>query len=603
MTDVMREIEIPEKTPLQDIFESNQNHLDDVALDYYGNQLTYSEFFEEINRYAKSFKQMGVKKGDVVTICMLSEPEFVIGYYALGKIGATCNGVSINFLKNNLKKYTDGKNSQILFIYEALYDQLKEKVGDTNIKNIILAPIHSYMSEENQKKYNQGDYLDSLSSQLLLPKDKEYIRFKEFLETGKKDRNLINSESFDKDRINCYLYSSGTTAEPKCIMFTDKTPVALGEMHSHVDMNEKRGDRTLIIIPMYYATSLFYCMHLQLKMGKTLLFQPFYNRDTFAKDLMENEVNHSVATISHYMPIVNSDLPPNSLSKFRLPITGGEAVLFGQKSKIDKKLLELGSNEIIIGGGTTELGSCAQVDYNSKGKMHITGSFLPGIKWKIIDPKTEKELGYDEVGEYVCNTPAAMKGYYQNPEKTKQYFWTDEFGQTYQRPGDIAVKVKIPTENGHKDGILVKGRKEDSYVDKQGKTIYLFDIEEKVANDPAIVECKAVALNKEQENTKCVLHVVITNDSKDKKADIINRLSKLYNFDGIKIRENFEINSNTGKRDNKILEFDKEDFYLPYNEYQLQKIEFLDNEEPIIRIVNNEEIYEKSFVRTKKKFN
>ena len=174
------------------------------------------------------------------------------------------------------------------------------------------------MPEEVKAKFNKGDYLDNLvKNDIILPGDKEFIRVDEFKEYGK-DLDEIVPKKYDPERINSYLYTSGTTSEPKCVLFTDKTPVALATMHSYIDMGEARGDKSLVIIPMYYATSLFYCMHLQLTMSKEMAFQPFYNRDTFAQDLIDNDINHTVATISHYMPMLQTkDLPKDAFKNFR----------------------------------------------------------------------------------------------------------------------------------------------------------------------------------------------------------------------------------------------------------------------------------------------
>ena len=51
------------------------------------------EFINKIDKVANCLKFHGIKKGDVVTICMPNVPEGIISYYAINKIGAISNMV------------------------------------------------------------------------------------------------------------------------------------------------------------------------------------------------------------------------------------------------------------------------------------------------------------------------------------------------------------------------------------------------------------------------------------------------------------------------------------------------------------------------------
>ena len=84
---------LPEMTIYEYMYEENKNHLDDIALNYFGKKTTYDELFKQIEQAAKAMKQIGIKKGDVVTICMPNTPEVPVMFYALNRIGAVVNFV------------------------------------------------------------------------------------------------------------------------------------------------------------------------------------------------------------------------------------------------------------------------------------------------------------------------------------------------------------------------------------------------------------------------------------------------------------------------------------------------------------------------------
>ena len=82
---------LPECTIYEYLWENNKDHLDDVALIYFGKKITYKKLFSLIDKTASAFLGIGVKKGEVCTVISLSCVNSVVIFYALNKIGATGN--------------------------------------------------------------------------------------------------------------------------------------------------------------------------------------------------------------------------------------------------------------------------------------------------------------------------------------------------------------------------------------------------------------------------------------------------------------------------------------------------------------------------------
>ena len=83
--------EVEDLTIYQFIRRCGEQYLDSIAIDYFGVQVTYEEFFRRIEHAARAFAELGVQEGDVVTILSANVPEALYAFYGLNRIGAVAN--------------------------------------------------------------------------------------------------------------------------------------------------------------------------------------------------------------------------------------------------------------------------------------------------------------------------------------------------------------------------------------------------------------------------------------------------------------------------------------------------------------------------------
>lgn len=63
----------PPKCSIYDnIYNSNRDYQDDVALIYFGKKITYKQLFAQVDKTAKALASCGVKRKDNVALCMPS---------------------------------------------------------------------------------------------------------------------------------------------------------------------------------------------------------------------------------------------------------------------------------------------------------------------------------------------------------------------------------------------------------------------------------------------------------------------------------------------------------------------------------------------------
>jgi len=179
----------------------------------------------------------------------------------------------------------------------------------------------------------------------------------------------------------------------------------------------------------------------------------------------------------------------------------------------------------------------------------------------IFDPETNEEVGYNQLGEIRAMAPTMMLGYYKNPEADKNFFWYDKMGNKWGHTGDVGYL-------DNEGNLFVKGRATDYILDENGKTNWLFKIEDLVLEDEAVQLCEVVGLKVGTEGKKVpVVHIVLKPEYEQEQNILLTRINKYLEEKldpshvpvGMKLRNTFSATPG-GKRDTLILEAEEAEY-------------------------------------------
>ena len=129
--------EMPKMKIYDYMMKNNKNHVNDVALYYFGKKITYKRLNILIDLCAKSMLKNGVKENDIVTICMPNTPEAVISFYALNKIGAVANMIHPLSGQVQIRDYLNEVNSKLVITMDMVYDKILNVVDETSVNKIV----------------------------------------------------------------------------------------------------------------------------------------------------------------------------------------------------------------------------------------------------------------------------------------------------------------------------------------------------------------------------------------------------------------------------------------------------------------------------------
>ncbi len=559
------------------IMTFNQDNLDGDAFHYFGTTITYGEMPALRDAYARGLKMAGVKDGDVVTICLPVSIENTMLLFAVNFLNAISNNVNFLYLKHDFLTYTKEKNSKIIITLDAFLPYFVDHLDNSGVEKVIVMSLDDYLPEKRKglfmdtsdmpKKMQEVFNIDQIMECLMnLDKIKgvEFLKLDELKKAGEKSDLPLPYGPTNLDRDISYYYTSGTTGKPKCVVYKEYSLNAYVELHAGLDTKNYVGERNFQCIPLTHMTGERVCTIMPLVRGGILVPQPIYNNNTFARDLAASKCNCVVATASFYMRAVKQGvLGPDALKHLTRPASGGEPITTSAVKKVDKWLRANGCNvRYSLGGGASEEGGATLLTYfmDEKTKTNETGKPLePHIHVKLLDDNGNLITENEVLGNLHVTSPAAADRYLDNPEATAARWYVDEDGIKWGVTGDIAVR--------HADGSYnILGRESDSYIDENGKRVYLFQIEYSLDENDPILEWEISAFKNECGGYDVVGQIILDPDCTTPQNELVDYFCKKYKLDAVKFYQEFEMGEITSKRDFVLLAHDYKGYISPCDE-------------------------------------
>jgi acyl-CoA synthetase (AMP-forming)/AMP-acid ligase II len=175
-------------------------------------------------------------------------------------------------------------------------------------------------------------------------------------------------------------------------------------------------------------------LNLALHEGATIVTMPRFELETFLRLVQQ----YRATRIDVVPPIVlalakQSVVDDYDLSSLRV-ITSSAAPLGGELAR--SCAARLGCR-VKQGYGMTELGGATHCAPDTgRDDPESIGAALPGVQCRVVDSVTGADVGPGEHGELLIRTPAAMRGYLNNPAATADTVEPDGWVHT----GDIVVQ-------------------------------------------------------------------------------------------------------------------------------------------------------------------
>lgn len=568
------------------------------AIDYYGRKIRRLEFREMVYNWAKTFKVMGIEKGEIVPIFTTFTPSASAMALGLNIIGAVPNFIKIGLSAEKYNK--ELKDGRFAIVLSPLYNEEMDKfLSQDRFKKVFIATPFDDMVGLKKTIVSGLSKLNDYKNKTRIPKNSKYIWYDEAYKLGNYylgNKNDLMPE-FTKNMPAFITYSSGTTSDAlKGAIATNETAINHLHQGKNANMGYDEGEICLTQFPPTASTALNCLFLTPLYCGMTLKMYPSPDYREFYGQVMESKPHFTISTGAvwkEFFKEYESKSKKPSLDFLYSAIIGGDSATVEDIEWMNSIFRKHSNNKKIhVGYGLSECFSAvtvetANISFNSEPKNKVVPSIgipYPGMTVGVFD-ENGKELGYNERGELYVKSRTNMLGYYNKPDLTEKIYTND---REWIKTGDIC-------EIDEEGRIYAYGRKNDYIEYGNNEHAYLFDIANniKALFNGEVADCIVRRYNDESENQKILCHLVLKNQKESTEENDIFALERMfYTIDeyigdlykgdiqvlGYKLHDEFKINPASLKTNRLILDKELDNFYvmLGYNFEKGNLLELID---------------------------
>lgn len=442
------------------------------AIDCLDLNVNYDEMINDTVLLSKTFKELGIKKGDIISVSMPNFYQGVIIYLAANRIGAVTTFINSMSSIEEVLGYLNEFESSLFINFDKDSEYNKKIKDNSKVKNIITLN----KDEINTKNYGNitssaNGYRDDLFFSDIGSIAKYYKKPIYTLYGGKED-SLI-------------LFTSGSTGNPKSVVLTNQNILASGiYMKNTGRIKAKVGERCLVCVPFSYPYGFATSTIMSLICGRIAVLAPTLSKDNIRYYLSKNP-NYVFGSPALLELIKRNVKDSDDLSSIHTFVSGGDFLTVSQNKAGVEFFRKHGAETIICNGsGNAETVGTNTMAVGSINKPETVGRVLVGTKAIVVNPDTLEEVKYGEEGMLCISGKHVFKGYYKNEDMSRETKFVYK-GIEYYKTGNMGI---LDT-----DGYFtLTGRSSRYYIRSDLNKVYLEHIQNVISLIDVVDSCCVV---------------------------------------------------------------------------------------------------------------
>lgn len=446
---------------------------DAIAIDCLDLRVTYQELLDTAKTLSRSFKELGIKKDDIITASMPNFFQAVAVYLAANRIGAVTTFLNPGCSIEETKYYLNAFESPLFINFNKPQEFNESIKKDTKVRQIItLQPQHLNIKTFNEIQTGSIGYSD-------------YLSFNDLKLVADYYKGIINP-IHGGNQNSLILFTSGSTGLPKSVVLTNQNILASGiYMKNSTNLEPIVGEKCLVCVPFSYPYGFATSTLMSLLCGREAVLAPTLSKENINYYLQKNPniIFGSPAMLELIRRNAEDDMDLSSIHTF---ISGGDFLSPNQSKEAKEFFKSHGSKNIEIcnGSGNAESSGASTNAVGIEVRPETVGKVLAGTGAIVVDPETLEELKYGEEGMLCISGKHVFKEYYKNPELTESAKFTYK-GKEYLKTGTMGIL----DEQGY---FTLTGRSSRFYIRSDLNKVYCEHVQQVINNFECVDSCVVV---------------------------------------------------------------------------------------------------------------
>lgn len=488
----------------------------------------FRDVVKRAGRLAHALQRLGVRPGDRVGSLAWNNAEHLEVYLAVMCMGAVLHTMNLRLHGEQLAYTVNHAEDVVVLVESSLAAQLADVLPElSTVKHVVVI---------DESRHPSAELPDALDFETIL----------------EQESGPFDWPDFDERSAAALCYTSGTTGDPKGVLYSHRSIVLHALAMSGADVyGITSRDRVLALVPLFHAMGWglpFVCG----LVGSDIIMPGRHLKPAPLARIIEDQG----ATWSAGVPTLWLDLLQHldsghphrkpDLSSLKTILCGGTAVA---QSLIDEYRTRFGTAMIegwgmteIFPGATVEREDLRNVGSDDAERRKSAGRISPLYELRLVDD-AGRVLSNDgvAVGDVEVRGPAVASGYFNAPAATAA-----AVHDGWLRTGDVGTIDSL----GH---LRITDRAKD-VIKSGGEWISSQDLEVELLAHPAVREAAVIGIADERWGERPLAFVVLTDlvGDDDLKEFLAARVARWW------VPERFEVvpeipRTTTGKFDKKAL--------------------------------------------------